>query len=159
MYVRVEPNGMMHSVFLTFDVSEPHAEDEAVRKYLADHRLSAKRVTSTRVEERECREMYFGGCYLGHHLNAIGEIQNRAVERELLSEEIRSLLETGSNETALQRASSMGEDELTEAVDSLAEEYHRDSSFKADDEGVFHVALDAPAVRESFLALAQRSVR
>ena len=103
--------------------------------------------------------MYFGGCYLGHHLNAIGEIQNRAVERELLSEEIRSLLDAESNETALHLASSMGEVGLTKAVDRLAEEYHRESSFKADDEGVFHVVLDASAVRESFLGLAQTGVR
>ena len=159
MYIRVEPNGLMQSVFLTFDLEEAHAEDEAVRKYLAEHHLSARRVTSTRVEGRDCREMYFGGCYLGRHLNAIGEIQNRAVERELLSEEIRSLLEKEPNETALRHVSSMGEDELTRAVDRLAEEYHRESSFKADDEGAFHVALDASAVLESFLSLTEEAVR
>ena len=79
MLVRLEPKDwLMHAVYLFFDEQTPDPEDQEVRDYLAAHKLEPKRTTTTTWDEREWHVMYFGGCYLGRHLQVLSEIQRRA---------------------------------------------------------------------------------
>ena len=154
MQIKVEPKDfLMYSVFLIFDEEASDAEDEAVKTYLAERGLEPKRVSKTVQEDRGCEVMYFGGCYLGGHLNAIGQIQRRVVDRELLAAEIPSLLRQGPDAEARARASSTRDGELQEAVEKLVDEYHVESSFGLDDEGLIQVTLDAEPVQARFLDL------
>ena len=155
MYMRVEPREWnMYSVFLYFDEKVPDAEDGDVREYLSERRLEPKRVVKTDLDDREFDVWSYGGCYLGRrHLNAIAEIQNKVVGREQLLTSIAALLEEGPNAEARDLVSSMEKGQLGAAVDTLVEEYHRDTSFGPDGDGRLHVTLDAAEVQESFLKL------
>ena len=143
----------MYSVFLTFNLEAPDAEDEAVRRYLADHQLVAKQQSESVVESQRCEEIYFGGCYLGRHLEFISAIQRKAMEWQTLALEIPTMLREGGNLEARDRVESMSDDRLTAVVNELVEEYWQRSSFASDEDGRLHVSLDPIVVQGSFLRL------
>ena len=154
MIIKVEPRDWnMASVFLLFDAEEPDPEDDPVKTYLDERGLEPKRTNRTQVDDRESDAWSFGSCYLGPHLHEIAEIQRKVLEREVLATEIEVLIKEGPENAARKTAEGMGEDELATAVDGLLDEYHRDSSFTADDQGQISITLDAVEVRESFLKL------
>ncbi len=93
MFINVEPAGFfMYTVKLVFDLERPDTEDQAVRDYLADYKLEPRYKYETEPEARRCEVLQFGGCYLGRHLQSVGQIQRHAVEVELLTAEVESQL-------------------------------------------------------------------
>ena len=143
MFIKVEPKDwMMYSVFLYFSDERQDAEDDAVRKYLSDHGLIPKREFTERVDETDFDVMYFGGCYIGRgHLQTIRKMQERVVEREMLSDEIRQLC---ANST----------DALSDAVlDTLVKEFHPQATFEVDEQNRIVALVDRLAVKKSFAEL------
>ena len=143
----------MYSVFLTFNLESPDAEDEGVRRYLADHQLVPKRQSESVVESQRQEEIYFGGCYLGRHLEFISAIQRKAMEWQALAWEIPKMLREGGNREARGRVESMSDDRLTAVVNELVEKYWQRSSFANDEDGSLRVSLDPSVVQDSFLQL------
>ena len=142
MLIKVEPAGFfMYTVQMIFDVENPDAEDGTVRDYLADNELEPRYQSTGQYEGRECEVMQFGGCYLGRHLQSVGQIQRRAVEVELLTAEVESHL------TAL------AVDLPAETVAALAADFHQESAFQANEAGELTAVLDREAVREAALRL------
>ena len=93
MFIKVEPAGFfMYTVQLIFDPASPDSEDQEVRDYLTDHELEPRYQYQIEQDGRPCDVMQFGGCYLGRHLQSVGQIQRHAVEVELLTAEVKSHL-------------------------------------------------------------------
>jgi triphosphoribosyl-dephospho-CoA synthetase len=138
MYIRVEPAGFsMYTVQMAFDPEDPDSEDQPVRDYLTEHGLEPRHQWTAEFDGRQCQWMQFGGCYLGRHLNEIGQIQRRAVEVELLTAEIENYLDSlqsGADAPAGERR--------RQAVSRLVEEFHRDSSFQLNAGGELTAVLD-----------------
>ena len=142
MLIKVEPAGFfMYTVQMIFDVENPDAEDGTVRDYLADNDLEPRYQSTGQYEGRECEVMQFGGCYLGRHLQSVGQIQRRAVEVELLTAEVESHL------TAL------AVDLPAETVAALAADFHQESAFQPNEAGELTAVLDREAVREAAVRL------
>ena len=142
MLIKVEPAGFfMYTVQMIFDVENPDAEDGTVRDYLADNELEPRYQSTGQYEGRQCEVMQFGGCYLGRHLQSVGQIQRRAVEVELLTAEVESHL------TAL------AVDLPAETVAALAADFHQESAFQPNEAGELTAVLDREAVREAALRL------
>ena len=154
MIIKVEPKDWnMYSVDLLFNQETPDSEDGAIEDYLAEHGLVPKRQSQIRLEGSDWQVISFGGCYLGRHLSSLSQIQRQAVEREMLAAEIPRVLRSGPNGEARLRASSLGDAPLRMAVATLVEEYHTESSFDSDGDGLLEVTLDAVAVQDSFLEI------
>lgn len=86
MWIEVEPNGLMARVKVVFSRSNKAIEDQRVRDYLHEHRLSPKRVT---VEEREGEQFeiwQYGQCYLGLHTDRLYAFEWQGLLSEMLSE-------------------------------------------------------------------------
>jgi len=116
----------MFTVHLCFDSERPDLEDQEVRDYLLRHELESKYEWEAESEGRSLNWMQFGGCYLGRHFHEIGLLQRRAVEVELLSEEIGPALEGIDGLT----------DEKSGAIlVALVSEFQCESSFQVDDKG------------------------
>ena len=147
MFIQVEPvDFFMYSVKLFFDLDEPNAEDQAVRDYLAANELEPKYQGTGAPEGfdgHQCEVMRFGGCYLGKHLERIGQIQRHAVEVELLTAAIREHLTVTAQDPPLSEA------ELATAISRLVKAFHQDSSFTTGNNGELVAALDGDAVREA----------
>ena len=148
MFIQVEPvDFFMYSVKLFFDLDEPNAEDPAVRDYLAANELQPKYQGTGALEGfdgHQCEVTRFGGCYLGKHLERIGQIQRHAVEVELLTAAIAEHLKV-----PMPGGPPLSEAERTTAISRLVKEFHQDSSFTTGNNGELVAALDGDAVREA----------
>ena len=148
MFIQVEPvDFFMYSVKLFFDLDEPNAEDQAVRDYLAANKLEPKYQGTGALEGfdgHQCEVMRFGGCYLGKHLERIGQIQRHAVEVELLTAAIAAHLQA-----PMPGGPPLSKAERATAIPRLVKAFHQDSSFATGDNGELVAALDGDAVREA----------
>lgn len=144
MLIKVEPAGFfMYTVMFYFDVEHPDAEDEDVRGYLVQHELEPRYQWDDDSEGRKCNWMQFGGCYLGNHLQEVGQIQRRAVEVELLTEEIEKQV------GGVMDCSSLSDDRRSSLMGALVAEFQKDSSFYSGDNGELSVSLDRSEVLEA----------
>ena len=97
MFIKIEPAGFfMHTVKLIFDLDNPDSEDVEVRDYLAKHELEPRYRWDDKLDDDKAEVIQFGGCYLGNHLQGIGQIQRKAVEVELLVEAVTPYVEAVS---------------------------------------------------------------
>ncbi|MCI0800000.1 MAG: hypothetical protein J4O06_14570, partial [Chloroflexi bacterium] len=93
MFIKIEPaEFFMYRVILIFDMESPDSEDQEVRDYLEEHELEPRYQSTGELDQRQCEFLQFGGCYLGRHVDSIGQIQRKAVEVELLTAAIRGHL-------------------------------------------------------------------
>ena len=132
----------MYRVKLIFDLEQPNSEDQQVRDYLTEHELEPRYLSTQELDESQCEIMQFGGCYLGRHLDRIGQIQRTSVEVELLTEEIESLLNASTSEDLL-----LPEEQWQDTIATLVQEFHQDSAFETAENGDLVAVLDGEAVR------------
>ena len=143
MFIHVEPaEFFMYRVKLIFDLEQPDSEDQQVRDYMTEHELEPRYLSSQELDERQCEVMQFGGCYLGRHLDRIGQIQRNAVEVELLTAEIEVHLSASIAEELL-----LPEERRQDTIATLVQEFHQDSSFETAENGDLKAVLDGEAVR------------
>ena len=148
MFIKVEPvDFFMYSVTLIYDPENPDSEDQQVKDYLAENKLEPKYQGSREYEGRQSEIMFFGGCYLGKHLQRIGDIQRYAVEGEILTDEVERQLSASGHDPLADL-----KEGRTAAVARLVEGFHQESSFQKKEDGQLSVSLDATQV----LAAAQR---
>ncbi len=143
MFINVEPaEFFMYRVKLIFDLEQPNSEDQQVRDYMTEHELEPKYLHTQELEGSQCEIMQFGGCYLGRHLDRIGQIQRTAVEVELLTAEIEGHLNGSTAEELL-----LPEEQLQDTIATLVQDFHQDSSFETAENGDLKAVLDGEAVR------------
>lgn len=157
MFIKVEPAGFfMYTVQLIFDPASPDSEDQEVRDYLTDHELEPRYQYQIEQDGRPCDVLQFGGCYLGRHLQTVGQIQRHAVEVELLTAEVQGHLST------LELPQLAGDDEVDgtrrqETVAALVAELHQESAFQPDENGELAATLDRDEVRAAALRLLENA--
>ena len=149
MFIKVEPAGFfMYTVQLIFDPASPDSEDQEVRDYLTDHELEPRYQYQIEQDGRPCDVLQFGGCYLGRHLQSVGQIQRHAVEVELLTAEVENHL-AALDLPQLTAAENGGKRQ--ETVAALVSELHQESAFQPDENGELAVALDREEVKAAAL--------
>ena len=159
MRIKIEPKEFfMYAVFLAFSKEHPDPEDEAIKAYLDAHELIPKAQGTDRFEEQEFDVMYFGGCYLGKHLEVIRDMQRQAVEHQLLTVEIERILQATTAPETRRVAEKTPEPQMQALVANLAQEFHQDTSFGANEEGYMKVVLEPAVIEQRFLALVGHGV-
>ena len=144
MIIKVEPAEMfMYRVIMISNLEDPDPEDQEIRDYMNTNELEPKYRSEGDYEGRNSESIQFGGCYLGRHLGEINLIQQKYIEQELITHEIkRHLGESG-------RPVEIPEGRREEAVAELTKRFYTDSAFREMDDGKYEVALDGEAVREA----------
>ena len=148
----------MYAVFLAFSKEQPDPEDEAIKAYLDAHELIPKAQGTDRFEDQDFEVMYFGGCYLGKHLDVISDMQREAVEHEMLIAEIQRLLQETTAPETRRAADQTPAPQMQALIANLAQEFHQDSSFGANEEGFLKVTLEPEVIRQRFLELVGQGV-
>ena len=143
----------MYSVFLAFSKEHPDPEDEAIKAYLEAHELIPKAQGTDNIADQEFDVIYFGGCYLGTHLDVIRDMQRQAVERQLLTVEIERILQATTAPETRRVADKTPEPQMQALVANLAQEFHQDTSFGANEAGYLRVTLEPAVIEQRFLAL------
>ena len=145
MYLQVEPAGFfMYTVRMAFNRDAPDSEDGEIREYLVQHGLEPRYQWEADLDGRNCEWMQFGGCYLGSHLQGIGQIQRRAVEVELLTEGINTYLDESA-----EGAADLSGEAREELVAALVAEFQRDENFAPDEQGQLTASLDREELAEA----------
>ncbi len=145
MFIKVEPaDFFMYRVTLIFDLESQDSEDQQVRDYLAEHDLEPRYQSTGELDDRKCEFLQFGGCYLGRHLEGIGQIQRSAVEVELLTAEIEVHLNASAD-----KAFHLPEERRQDTVTELVRDFQQESSFQTGENGELIAVLDGDAVREA----------
>ena len=148
----------MYAVFLAFSKEHPHPEDEAIKAYLDAHELLPKVQGTDTFEDQEWDIMYFGGCYLGKHLEVIRDMQRQAVEHQLLTVDIERILQATTAPATRRVADQTPEPQMQALIAHLAQEFHQDASFGANEAGYLEVTLKPAVIEQRFLALVGQSV-
>ena len=148
----------MYAVFLDFSKEHPHPEDEAIKAYLDAHALIPKAQGTDTVEDQEFAVMYFGGCYLGKHLEVIRDMQRQAVEHQLLTVDIERMLQETTVPETRRVADQTPEPQMKALIATLVQEFHQDASFGANEAGYLKVTLEPAVVEQRFLELVGKSV-
>jgi hypothetical protein len=159
MRIKIEPKEFfMYAVFLAFSKEHPNPEDEAIKAYLDAHELIPKAQGTDKFEDQEFDVMYFGGCYLGKHLDVIRDMQRQAVEHELLTVAIERILqETPAPETR-RVGNQTPVPQMKALIANLVQEFHQDTSFGANEEGYLKVTLEPVVIEQRFLELVGKEV-
>ena len=128
----------MHTVQLMFDCGCPASEDSQVKSYLVEKQLEPRIEWEETIEGRTYQLMQFGGCYLGNHLQEIGNLQRRAVETELISESVAKFLDEISSDM-----SELDHDTRSRIEEYLISKFHTENNFNINEAG--ELAADIPA--------------
>ena len=153
MFIKVEPAGFfMHTVKLIFDLDNPDSEDIDVRDSLAKHELEPRYRWDDKLEDDKAEVIQFGGCYLGNHLQGIGQIQRKAVEVELLIEALTPYVE----EVLKEVESGQGSDGKC-ITDQLVKIFHDESYFGSNESGELTVSLPVDVVLRSARSISNNS--
>lgn len=153
MFIKVEPAGFfMHTVKLIFDLDNPDSEDIEVRDYLAKHELEPRYRWDDKLEDDKAEVIQFGGCYLGNHLQDIGQIQRKAVEVELLIEALTPYVEEVLKEVESGQVS-----DGKFITDQLVKIFHDESYFGSNESGELTVSLPVDVVLRSARSISNNS--
>ena len=153
MFIKVEPAGFfMHTVKLIFDLDNPDAEDIEVRDYLAKHQLEPRYRWDDKLDDDKAEVIQFGGCYLGNHLQDIGQIQRKAVEVELLIEALTPYVEEVLKEVESGQVS-----DGKCITDQLVKIFHDESYFGSNESGELTVSLPVDVVLRSARSISNNS--
>ena len=153
MFIKIEPAGFfMHTVKLIFDLENPDSEDIEVRDYLAKHELEPRYRWDDKLEDDKAEVIQFGGCYLGNHLQGIGQIQRKAVEVELLIEALTPYVEEVLKEVESGQVS-----DGKCITDQLVKIFHDESYFGSNESGELTVSLPVDVVLRSARSISNNS--
>ena len=159
MRIKIEPKEFfMYAVFLAFSKEWPAPEDDAIKAYLDAHELIPKAQGTDRFDDQDFDVMYFGGCYLGKHLDVISDMQRQAVEHELLTAEIQRILQETTAPETRRAAEQTPAPQMQALIANLAQEFHQDTSFGANEEGFLRVTLEPGVIQQRFLELVGKGV-
>jgi len=154
MRIKIEPKEFfMYAVFLAFSKERPAPEDEAIKAYLDAHELIPKAQGTDRFEDQEFDVMYFGGCYLGKHLDVIRDMQRQAVEQELLTVAIECILQETTVPETRRVVDQTPAPQMQALIANLVQEFHQDTSFGANEAGYLKVTLEPAVIQQRFLGL------
>ena len=148
----------MYSVFLAFSKEHPDPEDEAIKAYLDVHELIPKAQGTDTLADQEFDVMYFGGCYLGKHLEVIRDMQRQAVEHELLTVAIECILQEMTAPETRRVADQIPAPQMQALIANLVQEFHQDTSFGANEAGYLKVTLEPAVIQQRFLELVGKRV-
>jgi hypothetical protein len=159
MRIKIEPKEFfMSAVFLAFSKERPAPEDEAIKAYLDAHELIPKAQGTDRFEDQAFDVLYFGGCYLGKHLDVISAMQRQAVEHELLTVEIERILQETTAPETRGVADQIPAPQMQALIANLIQAFHQDTSFGANEAGYLKVTLEPAVIEQRFLELVGKGV-
>jgi hypothetical protein len=159
MRIKIEPKEFfMSAVFLAFSKERPAPEDEAIKAYLDAHELIPKAQGTDRFEDQAFDVLYFGGCYLGKHLDVISDMQRQAVEHELLTVEIERILQETTAPETRGVADQIPAPQMQALIANLIQAFHQDTSFGANEAGYLKVTLEPAVIEQRFLELVGKGV-
>lgn len=153
MIIETEPSGLMMIRYkFYFSQQTPDPEDPWILAYLEDHQLEARRELQEEHAGIPYKVLHFGQCYLGRHVNALGELYQRGIEHTVLAQRLYTVL-THMEDPAVRTVTMALDDAACQALArTLAAQLHSATQFETTEERNLRVILDEAVVRAAVLA-------
>jgi hypothetical protein len=153
MIIQAEPMDLLMVRYkLYFNQQCPDPEDPWVLAYLQEHGLEPRRQLDEAHDGVPYKVLHFGQCYLGRHVEQIGEIYQRGVEHTALAQHIEQLLDTAEDATVRAATARLDTTAMQTVTTELAAQLHAMARFTVTPERHLQVAIEAAAVTQAFLA-------
>jgi hypothetical protein len=137
---------LMMRVGLIFRDGDPDPEDASVRAYLHQHQLEPRHQVKEERDGVSCDALYFGQCYLGHHVHVIQELYQKGLERSFLLEKLCDL-RRDTDVTPRAWLTTVGDADFERVLPALAEVLHGQVTFTTNAAGYLDVTLDPALVQ------------
>jgi hypothetical protein len=153
MIVQAEPADLLMVRYkLYFNQQSPDPEDPWVLAYLHDHGLEPRRQLDEEHDGVPYKILHFGQCYLGRHIDKLGELYQRGVEHSALAQHIAHMLSTAEDVTVRTTVAQLDAATLQALTAALAAQLHASARFEVVPERDLQVSIDAAVVAQAFLA-------
>jgi hypothetical protein len=160
MIVQAEPTDLLMVRYkLYFNQQSPDPEDPWVLTYLHEHGLEPRRQLDEEHDGIAYKVLHFGQCYLGRHVDKLGELYQRGVEHTALAQHIAHLLTTAEDGTVRATVAQLDAATLQTLTTALAAQLHASAHFEVAPERDLQVSIDATMVSQAFLARQPLPVR
>jgi len=143
---------LMMRVSLIFCEGKPDPEDPWVRSYLEAQQLVPRYQEKEERNGVACEVLYFGQCYLGQHLRALQELNQKGLERSLILEKLRILRCSPCN-PPLDCLAGLDDRSFETCLPALAEALHPEVNFGTDSNGYPTITLDLTLVGDELTRL------
>lgn len=150
MLIQAEPNGLLMVRYkLYFNQQTPDPEDPWVLAYLEQHGLEPRRQLDEEHDGIPFTVLHFGQCYLGRHIEAVGEFYRRGIEQSVLAQHIRTVLDTSDDAAVRTQLEGLDEAARHALALELAARLHAQAHFEVTDDNDLHVSIDTAAVLQA----------
>jgi hypothetical protein len=152
MIVQAEPMDLLMVRYkLYFNQLSPDPEDPWVLAYLHEHGLEPRRQFDEEHDGLPYKVFHFGQCYLGRHIDRIGELYQRGVEHTALAQHIAQVLNTAEDVAVRTMAAQLDAAAVQTLTAELAAQLHASARFEVTPERDLQISIDAAAVTQAFL--------
>ena len=153
MIIQTEPADLLMVRYkLYFNQHQPDPEDPWVQTYLQEHGLEPRRQLAEEHDGVPYTVLHFGQCYLGRHIEAIGQLYQRGIEHTVLAQHLLQML-NDADDTALRATAELLEAAARRAVAAeLAAQLHAVAHFEVTAENNLQVRIDTAVVTAALQA-------
>ena len=156
MIIQAEPADLLMVRYkLYFNQQHPDPEDPWVLEYLHQHGLEPRRQLDEEHEGIPYKVWHFGQCYLGRHIDKIGELYQRGIEHTALAQRVEQLLDAAEDSAVRMALAPLDSTARHAVTTKLATQLHATARFDVTPERDLQVSIDAGVVAQAFLALQQ----
>jgi hypothetical protein len=154
MIIQTEPADLLMVRYkLYFNQLHPDPEDAWVRTYLQEHGLEPRRQLEERHDDVPYTVLHFGQCYLGRHVEALGQLYQRGIEHSALAQHLQQLLGTIDDAGLQGRIAPLDAAAQWALATELAVQLHAAAHFEVTTEGHLQVTVDPAAVTAALQVL------
>jgi hypothetical protein len=153
MIIHTEPADLLMVRYkLYFNQHHPDPEDSWVQTYLHEHGLEPRRQLEEEHDGVPYTVLHFGQCYLGRHIEAIGQLYQRGIEHTVLAQYLLHML-SEAGDTAWRSTAEPADAAAQRAVAAeLAAQLHPAAHFEVTADNNLQVHIDTAVVMAALQA-------
>jgi hypothetical protein len=156
MIIQTEPADLLMVRYkLYFNQHHPDPEDAWVHTYLQEHGLEPRRQLEETHDGVPYTVLHFGQCYLGRHVEAIGQLYQRGIEHTVLAQHVQQVLSTTDDTVLRQATASLDATAQWALAAELAAQLHAVAHFEVTAEGNIQVTVDTARIAAALQSLQQ----
>jgi hypothetical protein len=153
MIIHTEPADLLMVRYkLYFNQHRPDPEDPWVQTYLQEHGLEPRRRLEEEHDGVPYTVLHFGQCYLGRHIEAIGQLYQRGIEHTVLAQHLLQMLSEAGEAAWQSTAEPSDAAARWEVAAELAAQLHAAAHFEVTADNNLQVRIDTAAVMAALQA-------
>jgi hypothetical protein len=153
MIIQTEPADLLMVRYkLYFNQQHPDPEDPWVQTYLQEHGLEPRRQLKEEHDGMPYTVLHFGQCYLGRHIEAIGQLYQRGIEHTVLAQHLLQMLAEADDTAWRSTVAHLDAAGQGAVAAELAAQLHAAAHFEVTAEGNLQVRVDTAVVAAALQA-------